>query len=168
MKTDANLTVNDMSALSSLQLGYVFLILTIPVTLYIYIYTSWIVLNSGSRWFMPLLPPGKMSWGNTPFTVRLLFISSWTFLDWSWDNKLHLLSDRVSDVKWMVVGIINRNIPTMDKKSVGLASLHNQLWYECVIDVPGDAPPRLTWNYHWVLYIGIVHHIHATINVNTK
>ena len=81
MKTDANLTVNDMSALSSLQLGYVFLILTIPVTLYIYIYTSWIVLNSGSRWFMPLLPPGKMSWGNTPFTVRLLFISSWTFLD---------------------------------------------------------------------------------------
>ena len=53
--------------------------------------------------------------------------------------------DRISDVEWVVISTIKGVVPSTNEEGIGSASLHNQFWDECAIDVPGNAPASLSY-----------------------
>ena len=51
---------------------------------------------------------------------------------------------RVCDVEGVVIRAVGRVIPSVDEEGVRSPSLHHQLWDDCAVDEPGNAPPGLT------------------------
>ena len=72
----------------------------------------------------------------------LLVVSNHSLL---WSVEQSSTIHGVSNVEGMVIRTVSRDSPSIDKEGVGSASLHDQLWDDSVVDVPGNTPARLTY-----------------------
>ena len=51
---------------------------------------------------------------------------------------------RVSNVEGMVIRAVSRDSASVNEEGVCSTSLHNQLWDDCVVDVPSNTPTSLS------------------------
>ena len=62
-----------------------------------------------------------------------------------WSVEQSSTINRVSDVEGMVIRAVSRDCPSIDEESVCSFSLHNQLWDDSVVDIPGNTPTSLSY-----------------------
>ena len=62
-----------------------------------------------------------------------------------WSVEQSSTINRVSDVEGMVIRAVSRDCPSIDEEGVCSSSLHNQLWDDGVVDIPGNTPTSLSY-----------------------
>ena len=59
----------------------------------------------------------------------------------------------------MIITAISWVFPSIDEEGVGSTFLHYQLWYQGVVDVPGNTPAKLIYTKMTIFSVIVMYHL---------